>query len=403
MKRMRYYLNIFILIIVVLCSCDQNVINDINKNDLINENFDQKTAFEFTPSDDRAAEAQNVVTRNFGSVRYHDGYVYIFSSGQAFRFNPETGNITNLCSDPICLHETDECPFYGIRTNQQIHINDGKIYFLSQRYHRSEEGNRIFEYYRMQYDINLQTAKVLEVYPFSGSWTGSDYYSNEWRYYIKIDTTEEKETYENLLRRENLNTGKTEILMNLGDINYTLVYVNEERIYLHDGVNLFYYILDDLNNKCIISDKCKGYIACDGEWFYHTLIDGDKTSLVKYDMEGGNRVTLAENISRSYSTEQYIYYMPDVMYTIGEDITNYKSDIYRVPKNGGTAELVYTFPEDMIDRYVILYFIVDGNYLYANYGVYTSESDNWYESINADPYDVMRINLSTGDIYYISK
>ena len=54
-------------------------------------------------------------------------------------------------------------------------------------------------------------------------------------------------------------------------------------------------------------------------------------------------------------------------------------------------------------NYYIGRFIVDGIYLYANYGYYDEQNNTLYESISIRPYDFIRINLKTGAIYYIYK
>ena len=109
-------------------------------------------------------------------------------------------------------------------------------------------------------------------------------------------------------------------------------------------------------------------------------------------------------------THDYIYFRSDEQISYGrdknenggQDIFNQTSDIYRVSVNGGDAELVYRLSEEM-KNYYIGNFLVDGNYLYAQWGYCNTEVSEYYESWNDAEYDFMRIDLRTGEIYYIAE
>ena len=150
---------------------------------------------------------------------------------------------------------------------------------------------------------------------------------------------------------------------------------------------------------------------CDGEYFYSVELRDESTNrVIRYNMEGNNLTQLSpdeHNVHMFCSTENYLYYNLRDEISIGKDssgndIMVRKSDIYRVPKDGGEAELVYSLPDDM-KTHCIFNFLVDGNYLYALYGAYNPETKTVDESQNNAPYDFLRINLTTGDIYYITE
>ena len=109
-------------------------------------------------------------------------------------------------------------------------------------------------------------------------------------------------------------------------------------------------------------------------------------------------------------TRDYLYFRPDEKVSYGQDknqnagqeIFFQTSDIYRVSVNGGDAELVYTLSEEM-KNYYIGNFLVDGNYLYAQYGYCDTEASEYYESWNKVGYDFIRIDLRNGEIYYIAE
>ncbi len=54
------------------------------------------------------------------ALSYHDGYLY-FSADTVLRCSVTTGTLTSLCSDPLCFHDTEECPFFMVGTTPEIH------------------------------------------------------------------------------------------------------------------------------------------------------------------------------------------------------------------------------------------------------------------------------------------
>lgn len=87
-------------------------------------------------------------------------------------------------------------------------------------------------------------------------------------------------------------------------------------------------------------------------------------------MDGNYPTKLCDdNVGYICSTEKYIYYRKNEKIVVGKDkfgnnIEIPDSNVYRVPKQGGNAVLIYSFPQNM-RNYYIGRFIVDGIYLYA--------------------------------------
>ena len=51
-----------------------------------------------------------------GSLYFYKGHSSFFlnqASGVFSRYNIETGNVTSVCPDPLCTHNTQDCPFAG--------------------------------------------------------------------------------------------------------------------------------------------------------------------------------------------------------------------------------------------------------------------------------------------------
>ncbi len=397
-----------LLAALMLVACDTD-------NEVIKTNYQEKdsskyhinaTEFEYTPAEDHM-----VCTPWFGKdLEWNEGYLYIYAPYSVYRYNPETGNVTSLCGDPICDHSTSECSLFGFsRGGSELALHNNQFYFLQQYHDRNVEGGWVKR--RVKYDVENQELKILEDIP-NGTRVNSEKFYGDYRYFLHTITDgAENPTYE--IRREDLTNGEVTVIKELGEKIEGLYHVTADRIYILEAGALFYYTLDapySLQHVYTAEVTVQPLVLFDDEFFYRTVMLDDEIHLIRHDLNGEQEKLLCKaNIDYMILTEQYIYYMTDEQKVVGPDINNVMvgddltlsvSDIYRIPKSGGEAELVYSLPEEMYN-YGLGRFVVDGNYLYTQYSCYDAEKQEIIGS--GTPYDVMRINLTTGDIYYISK
>ncbi|MGM9652116.1 MAG: hypothetical protein ACI3XP_00570 [Eubacteriales bacterium] len=66
------------------------------------------------------ADAPIAQPRNPSLLQYHAGCIY-FSSDTVMRYSIHSGTLTSLCPDPLCFHNTAECPFFKVGTNPEIY------------------------------------------------------------------------------------------------------------------------------------------------------------------------------------------------------------------------------------------------------------------------------------------
>ena len=57
-------------------------------------------------------------------------YLYRLWNGQFKRINLSTGSTTHVCTDPLCLHENSDCPFWSMSDNWLMHEN--MIYYITE-------------------------------------------------------------------------------------------------------------------------------------------------------------------------------------------------------------------------------------------------------------------------------
>ena len=111
-KIIRFIYFIFMFAFIFLFSCENKELKYIEKNkteDTI------EIPFEFTESDDEPTDNYNLML-GWNILGFSDGYIY-FVNGSSnpfnlqenqtlWKYNIKTNNLTSVCSDPICKHNT---------------------------------------------------------------------------------------------------------------------------------------------------------------------------------------------------------------------------------------------------------------------------------------------------------
>lgn len=365
--------------------------------------------FEYTETGDRPAANPGNAGRQ-SMFKYSDEYLYFYGE-TIHRYNPKTGNITCLCSDPLCRHGT-ECPFFGMNPVRSLYVHNNQVNYEQFGY-IPVEGVNGTEYEpverKMRFDIEKQTAEIVFDYirdgiEYSGGRAVDDYYAGEYYYYLH-HVLDEKDRLNYEMRRENLDTGKIEVLTQLGNIPAVIHYADAEWVYYMHGSEILRMKTETPDAAEKLTDMIVQDAACDGENFYYRIREDGVDRIYRSDMNLENRECLIdENVSFMYLTEQYLYYVPVQTVRIGERDVKCANDIYRWSKADGTAECVYSLPEDMREAsYAIGYsFTVCGNYIYAGYMRYDEAEREIAESGGSDRTEYLRINIETGDLYYIT-
>ena len=163
-------------------------------------------------------------------------------------------------------------------------------------------------------------------------------------------------------------------------------------------------------------------VFTDGEYIYYGLPQSEGSniqSLHRVDFNGKNDIDLGiiSEKGNAKITSNYIYYQKYDEIAIGkanirgyasDTVTLYNSEIWRCDHDGKNQTLVYKFDGDMAN-YRIFNESYIGNYIYGLYqwwedadndGVF-EDGDN-YSSATKDEYNIMRIDITTGDIYIIN-
>ncbi|MBR4742716.1 MAG: hypothetical protein IK082_00785 [Oscillospiraceae bacterium] len=361
-----------------------------------------------------------------------DGYLY-FDGGVGdgyvvpMRLNLETGNVTALCPDPVCAHDTVECPLYGTRHFLPVQI-DGMPQVLAMRLYQSpqqtlsgEEWTTVWDLVR--YDPASGKRTVLETYEGGTSFT-PEVFLGTYRFYVS-QVYDEEGNWIGGLTRMDVTTGKTELLF---EGFYMPLLEKDGRVWVSDGVGFFSFEAD--HPAPVLRPEFDGTSAMlpeysrfstDGTNLYITQHLNKTVRVLPIDGSGEYSLTLdfADYWYLLYPVGGWIYYFSGETTVIGDArIRGYASDkveLYgeefrRCRPDGSEDQCVFRFEGEWAS-YRPLHIASDGRYLYCDYswwedpdgdGVYR-DGDNCYSfPVNGhDNCSLLRIDSETGEVMRI--
>lgn len=401
--------------VLLTVSCESTELRYIDKDE---RNLNESAEFTYTASDD---EPCYFGSQSIDELKYHDGYIYIVC-GTPYRLNTETGNVTTVCGDPLCTHDSDECPFFR-------NSGTGTAYYISADGSLCFPGDSGF----VRYDQKKMKRVLLDDYRGAASlFFAPEVYYDDYRIYSGFDYDPEKDKYTYGLRRADLKNGGSEFFGGTTDEdgNYLPLkaqpwFTVGDRLYLEDGKCFFSLDKDGGDRKDLFAKKGgSGYMYTDGEYIYYC--EDDRSSIIRRSLDGGEPETVVTGVySYQYFklTDEYIYYMkPD-----GDDVVLGKADIRGYAssevvitplvicrsRHDGSGEERLALVTDTEKGFSPLGWIVVGNYLYCKYsywedadgdGIFT-DGDNKYSTMITSGGAVcrlMRVDLTTGDRYIFS-
>jgi len=204
---------------------------------------------------------------------------------------------------------------------------------------------------------------------------------------------------------------------------YNLVYADETYLYLslYESGCLYAVPHDDQTKMKLLYETSDRYSISQtvfhNDEFLILEISPENTSarLVRYRMDNTTAkiITVFSDIPayNMYFTENFVYYTYDrkkelgIIHGTGEILKLNDSVIYRVSHTAESPseEQVFAFPAEM-EAYALQSFAVCGNYLYGYYIAWENTKEGYQNGYNSrDIHRIMRINLQSGEIYYINE
>ncbi len=358
-----------------------------------------------------------------GGFLYFDGGVGEYTVPT--RLNLATGNVTAVCSDPLCAHDSPECPLYGIY--HFLPLKDLSILAV-QQYSVTEMtavGQVIAEHVNrfIRYVPEERKRIILEELGSQGGY-GPEVILGNYRFYLSQIYNEEGEWIGGLSRMD-LDTGNTEMLF---EGYYDLLFHKDGRVWVSDGVGFFSFEADHpapvlrsefVGTSAMLPEYSR--FSTDGTNLYITQHLNKTVRVLPIDGSGEYSLTLdfADYWYLLYPVGGWIYYFSGETAVIGDArIRGYASDkveLYgeefrRCRSDGSEDQCVFRFEGEWAS-YRPLHIASDGRYLYCDYswwedpdgdGVYR-DGDNCYSfPVNGhDNCALLRIDGETGEVMRI--
>lgn len=332
-------------------------------------------------------------------------YIYMFAvvDGVAYKYNIKTGFASTMCDDPLCRHDSGECPFYGV--GEDFFNCGGSVYYSVGgslcRYdtgtgerHRLFDADGIIAEMEMADGIVYYNAVAFDYAPDAERPVSVDIYS--------YDTE----------------TGKTEKL------NDESLY-DTQRLYSADGGELV-WCDNGLGNMYVTDEHYKNRRELDGEYYGITAgsrsysLEVSSTSPVSFDVcaagpESGEKYTVLHDTAsvRGYKECLLATYNSDEGKYIGvavdgdggeRDIYEYlNGDIYIYDENGENGRLLCSLPDGCIIESLAQKkdTMESGDYIGVFLREYTFDGDGRIINISRSK-DIAIVNVKTGE-YIITK
>ncbi len=356
-----------------------------------------------------------------------DGYVV------PMRMNLETGNVTALCTDPVCAHNTVECPLYGMRHFIPVRIGE-KTQILALRFYpypeqtlSGEEWTTVWDLVR--YDPMSGEKTVLETYEGHMGFT-PEVYLGTYRFYIS-QVYDEEDNWIGGLTRMDITTGKTELLF---EGFYMPLLEKDGRVWVSDGVGIFSFeaqspspfLREEFSSpSAMLPDQTM--CSTDGTNLYVTQNQSDTVRV--FPLDGGEERVISGSVGGSYARGGpgggWLYYFSGENTVLGDArIRGYASDKVELhgeefrrcrpnpsAPDGTEDELVFRFEGEWAS-FRPSHTVSDGRYLYCFYswwedpdgdGVYRDGDNRYSFPVNGhDNCSLLRIDCETGEAEIIT-
>ncbi len=415
---MKHYLSLFLLTVLLFTSC-QSGLREIETEPVVDTlpiasddgTVPAKPGYSYLPSDDRAVPRPRYTQFN-NNLQYDNGLIYIISGTLPYRFNPETGYITLLCSDPLCKHFNYDCCQIIDNENAMV-IRDNKCYFR-QRFHT-------LTFDEITGDRKVTSEECYAIFDMETTNTGRlcfDCYENaimalisgNSKFHVGYVDPDNRETSPKGIFMVDLATDKHTLVKEFEfGKNGSLMFADNEYLYYRKGLEIWRMSLSDPkeDHKIAYSGSYDAY--CDDEYIYLITNRSEGEGIVRFKKDGTGEIeelVLGEfDSSHTFCmTEDYIYYRTgETKVYAPQGTPPCVGDFYRIPKEGGEPELVFDVTEEFSETTAIMNYIVDGNYIYATFMRFDpAAGTRTFSYQNRDGAEILRINMVTKEVDYIS-
>jgi len=416
-----------LLIAMLISSCAQNEMHYPETETPSPSNFTIEIP-SYIESEDQPLPNYTLIAEQY---QYYEGYLYFFNGHPSnsytlpatsapttlLRMNLRTGNITTLCPDPLCDHNSSDCPFAGNITSFFI---DDQTVFYRRSYNEYDSQSKKHDRKRQLciYDMKNMKLTVLKeeeiISQRSYGETKQCLYDsiNKQYYYNDYVYDEKNDDYSWATYRMDITTGKETVFMknSSSDITERFLFLLDDRIYFTDTFQIYSTDLN-LQDKQIHAEGnfISKHIFTNGKHIFYDIPQDDETvNLYRLDLNGKNPIDLHINTTTGWQlTQNYIYY-PVPAHKLETGVNLLSNAINRCDHNGENhTQIVKTEFGENGSYQQLTGCKVIGNYIYCNFYVFTDTNDNnIYDNTSEyssnfslpDDFHFLRIDTTTGEM-----
>lgn len=399
---------ILIMILFISTSCKDEFINDYTNIDSyteMEENWMDTDFYRglsvFSYCESGTANDTYRININVNDIikKYaeNDTYIQIDINKVPHYYDVKNNTFIGCCIDPLCDHSTENCPFFG--SIDGCILYDNKMFFTKLGF--ESEYDKVYCYYDM-------VSK--NIVPLRGASLGrsilTQVYYNNHCYYYDVLQNENSDVWSVNFLRQDISTKNIEVLDSLDGYQNQIFFAKDDKLYFNDKAlgQLYYTTTEDVTKRDILIDNVtKTYMYNDDYLYFIELFDNGETTISRISFEGNEYKTYdINNVFNYYIVNDYIYYMDNNQVVVETEDNGYVTissrNIYKYNVLTNEHETVITLDEGLagVD---IIDFIIDGNYLYAQFQL--TENGRDYYSVGGVQ-GILRINLSDESYFYIS-
>ncbi len=387
MKRLFLILTIFCLI---FCSCSE----DNNDVVIAEDSFINRTAVNM-------ANRMWTVGTN---VYFTNG---IFPS-TLYMLDTAADSVICLCTDPLCDHKSDECPFYGLHSFEIL--EDGTILMFCSCF--SEDG---YGAYIRHYDP--RTGRITSSSEITTDSLGPEIVHDGIRVYQDSLHDEETDTDIFPLYKSVLKTGeKTPLTLdsdgNPTDFSGQLLCFYEGRYYYTDFETVYSMDTDggDIRPLCTLSEKNAFWPVVFGRDMIY-LLNQERNSVIILSLKDGTETFVPLQTQRTDSfkiTENYIYYFAGEETVLGKAVVSgYSADevvlsggeLWRCGHNGENHEKVFSFEGEYSGLRPLEWAVV-GDKFYCSYSMWVDHDGDGIYRDGDNIYSYAMNGKTTSELFF---
>ena len=309
------------------------------------------------------------VTANPWSLQYGDGFLYLSAvSGMGInspdntdltytvkRINPSTGKVSDVCPDPLCGHNTKECPFYGL-DSMPIGFADGKLFYRRSWITDIDAEANLVNYYSADMVYDIASGNLTELMNLNGERGGinCELYTDTHRYWYRYVWNDDGSDGRYCLYRASYDKLKPELLADVSYEEAMFVGWSGDSLYFTDGKILYATDADFQNRRTIAEgDFTYGRYWFGGDSVYWRDANNRIFRILLSTGETADTGITAETLK---ITENWIYYTSPEEAVLGKArIYGYAASevivtgehLYRCAHDGSGSEKIFTFDGEL--------------------------------------------------------